>query len=355
MQAQACLPNRFGQVTIHRMMDLDLVIVGAGPAGISTAVEAREAGIAKDRILVLEKGPAHSYAIRKYYPDDKRVDAMYKGIPAISEGKITIVDGSKQQTLDFLDETISRWELNVHYDEGVDYIKRGPADDDLFEITTPKGQYTARVVVVAIGILGKPNVPDYKIPKAELRGRVHFDVTSEKLDGERALVVGGGDSAADYVHYLVARGFKVDLSYRKAELTRMNPINVRDVQGMAKTGHLELLMPSDIARLEAVEGKPKAVFTQENLAPRVYDHVVYALGGTTPAGFLQATGIELKGGEPILQEGGETSVPGLFLAGDLTVGKKGGSIISAFNSGVAAMRVICRDYLYCPVPPRPKT
>ena len=48
-------------------MDSDLVIVGAGPAGISTAIEAREAGIATDRILVLEKGPVHSYAIRKYY------------------------------------------------------------------------------------------------------------------------------------------------------------------------------------------------------------------------------------------------------------------------------------------------
>src|ERR1700704_2692987 len=98
----------------------DLIIVGAGPAGISTAVEAREAGIGRERILVLEKGPAHSYAIRKLYPEDKRVDAVYKGIPAISEGRITIQDGTTQQTLDFLDETIQRWELNVRYDEGVD-------------------------------------------------------------------------------------------------------------------------------------------------------------------------------------------------------------------------------------------
>ncbi|HEY4731587.1 MAG TPA: hypothetical protein VIH41_10690, partial [Myxococcales bacterium] len=48
----------------------DLIILGAGPAGSSTAVEAREAGIGRDRILILEKGPAHSYAIRKFYPED---------------------------------------------------------------------------------------------------------------------------------------------------------------------------------------------------------------------------------------------------------------------------------------------
>jgi thioredoxin reductase (NADPH) len=334
-------------------MELDLLIVGAGPAGISTAVEAREAGIGADRIVVLEKGPEHSYAIRKFYPDDKRVDAVYKGIPAVSEGRISLADGTKQQTLDFLGDTIHKFELNVRYDEGVEYIRKLDSEQK-FDITTPRGTYTAKVVVIAIGILGKPNVPDYKIPKSELRGRVHWDVTSEKLAGERALVVGGGDSAADFVHYLVARGFKVDLSYRKAEISRMNQINHADIQGMAKAGRLELLLPSDVVRLEVSEGLPVAVFAQENLAPRKYDHVVYALGGSTPAGFLQATGIELRGTEPLLREGGETSVPGLFLAGDLTAGKKGGSIISAFNSGVAAMRVICRDYLDCPIPPRPK-
>jgi len=67
----------------------DLIIVGAVLAGISTAVEAREAGIGRERILILEKGPAHSYAIRKFCPEDKRVDAV----------------------------TILRWELNVHSGE----------------------------------------------------------------------------------------------------------------------------------------------------------------------------------------------------------------------------------------------
>lgn len=320
---------------------LDLVIVGAGPAGISTAVEARDAGIAPEKILILEKGPAHSYAIRKFYPDAKRVDAVYKGIPAVCEGRICIVDGTKQETLDFIDQTIAQWDLRVCYDCGVDTILR--REDGVFEVATPKGRHEARVVVVAIGILGKPNVPDYKIPRNELRGRVHFDVTSEQLAGERALVVGGGDSAADFAHWLVSKGFKVDLSYRKAELSRMNQINLADVQGMASLGRLELLMPTDVEKLEVDAGRPRAVFKQ--IAPRTYDHVVYALGGSTPAGFLQSTGIELKGGEPILGEGGQTNVRGLFLAGDLTVGKKGGSIISAFNSGVHTMRVILREQL----------
>jgi len=330
-------------------MTHDLIIVGAGPAGIATAVEAREAGIEREKILVLEKGPLHSYAIRKFYPDDKRVDAVYKGIPAQCEGRICLVDGTKQQTLDFLDQTIRQWELEVRYDEGADTIRR--REDGLFEVITACGAYEARVVVIAIGILGKPTMPDYKIPRNELRGRVHWDVTSEKLLGERALVVGGGDSAADFVHYLVQRGMRVDLSYRGKELVRMNSINRADIDGMVRAGRLELLMPSDIAAIEADAGRPRVVFKQESLEARVYDHVVYALGGSTPAGFLQSTGIEIKGGEPIVGEGGQTNVPGLFLTGDLTAGKKGGSIISAFNSGARAMKIICRDYLECTVEP----
>ena len=100
----------------------DLIILGAEPAGISTAVEAREAGIGRERILILEKGPAHSYAIRKFYPEDKRVDAVYEG-------------------------TIQRWELNVHYAEGAETIRKHE-DRQLFDGSTGKASYQAKAVVV---------------------------------------------------------------------------------------------------------------------------------------------------------------------------------------------------------------
>ena len=330
-------------------MRFDLLVIGAGPAGISTVIEAIAAGVPASATLVLEKGPEHSYAIRRFYPDNKRVDAVYKGLEVPCEGRLCIIDGTKQQTLDYLDQAIGDAHLTVHYNEGVDTIARG--EDGLFEVRTPSAMYQAKVVVVAIGILGKPNQPEYKLPRVELKGRIHFDVTSEKLAGERALVVGGGDSAADYAHYLVAKDFRVDLSYRGARLIRMNSINLRDVEGMVASGRLSLVIPSDILRIEADAGRPRAVFKQPELAPRTYDHVFYALGGSTPAGFLQSTGIELHGGAPRLGEGGATNVPGLFLAGDLTAGGKGGSIITAFNSGVATMRVICRDFLDCEIAP----
>jgi thioredoxin reductase (NADPH) len=75
--------------------------------------------------------------------------------------------------------------------------------------------------------------------------------------------------------------------------------------------------------------------------------VVYALGGTTPENFLKAIGIEFEGGSPRLTNSFGTSVPGLYLAGDLTAGKKGGSIVLAFNTAAAAVRKICEDHGIC--------
>ncbi|HEY0430702.1 MAG TPA: FAD-dependent oxidoreductase, partial [Pyrinomonadaceae bacterium] len=72
-----------------------------------------------------------------------------------------------------------------------------------------------------------------------------------------------------------------------------------------------------------------------------FDHIVYALGGTTPTNFLKAIGIAFDGEAPVVREGYETSVPGLYLIGDLSAGKKGGSINLAFNMAAEAMRNIC--------------
>ena len=83
--------------------------------------------------------------------------------------------------------------------------------------------------------------------------------------------------------------------------------------------------------------------------PPQFHRVVYALGGTTPESFLKSAGIEFEGPEPRLTESFGTNVPGLFLAGDLTAGRRGGSIILAFNTAASAMRRICRDHGICAI------
>ena len=75
--------------------------------------------------------------------------------------------------------------------------------------------------------------------------------------------------------------------------------------------------------------------------------MIFALGGTTPTNFLHTLGIAFNADGPVFDEAGATNVAGLYLIGDLVVGKKGGSIITAFNSAVRAMKSICIYDLPC--------
>lgn len=316
----------------------EMIIVGAGPAGISMAAEARSVGVPAARILILEKGATHSWAIRKFYPEAKAVLANYKGIEAVCTGVMCIADMSKEETLTYIDQTIAQHDLSVHYNEAVHSIR--PISVGGFTVETSGGSYEARRCVIAIGILDKPNKPVYKIP-VSLNGRVHYDLTSVALEGEDCLVVGGGDTAAEYCQYLVQQGNRVTLSYRQTEFSRLNRVNHESLMALEMRGQVTILRGSSIKQLEEMDGRAGVVFEEATYPSRSFDHIVYALGGTTPTNFLKAIGIAFDGNVPVIREGYETSVAGLYLIGDLSAGKKGGSINLAFNMAAETMQSIC--------------
>jgi len=324
----------------------DLIIIGAGPAGISMAAEARAAGIGADKLLVLEKGEAHSWSIRKFYPDAKLVEANYKGKPAVCSGVLCISDMSKDQALTYLDQAIARHNLEVHYREAVSSITRD--GDGHFLVSSGGADYKTRVCVIAIGILGRPNKPDYKIPPG-VRKRVHYDVTSQDYSGQDMLVVGGGDSASEYVQYLRQCDNRVTLSYRRATFDRMTHLNRESLLALEQRSEVDVLRASHISSLSEEDGRPRVQFEEDEHEDRAFDHIIYALGGSTPENFLRAAGIEFEGKTPAVTEGYETSIEGLYLIGDLNPGS--GSIIGAFNTARGAMADICDSHLGCELPP----
>lgn len=323
----------------------DIIIIGAGPAGISMAVEARKSGISKEKLLILEKADEHSFTIKKYYPENKLVTANYKGFAAACTGVMCLMDSSKHETITFLDKSIQENDLIVRYNETVHKIHQDK-DEQKFIVYTDNNIFESKIIVIAVGILGKPNKPDYKIPLT-LSDKVLFDVTSKDISNSKVLVVGGGDSASEYCQYLVQKNNTVTLSYRKPEFLRMNEINIASLHKLTEEKNVNLYLGSNVSLIEDENGKPKVNFL--NQAPEVFDFVVYALGGSTPDNFLKLIGIDFDGPNPILREGYETTIPGLFLTGDLSAGKKGGSIIWAFNSSNTAMKRICENYLECSI------
>jgi len=317
----------------------DLVIIGAGPAGIALAAEARAVGHDSATVLILEKGALHNWAIRQYYPAHKKTTANYKGHVAQCEGLLCITDMSKDETITFFDQVIQSYQINIRYDiEAFAVDRHEDPDGGHFHIETSKGIFDARVLAIAIGILGRPNKPkEYRLPPS-LKDRLMFDITTRRIENEEVLIVGGGDTASEYVQHLFQQANRVTLSYRQHEFKRMNDGNLAALMALEQRREVLILRGSNIIELQDDAGRPRVIFREESYAPRSFDSIVYALGGTTPVNFLRTLGVAFENGMPKTDRAGETNVPGLFLIGDLIVSKSGGSIITAFNSAARAIK-----------------
>jgi thioredoxin reductase (NADPH) len=300
----------------------DVIIIGGGPAGIGAAVETSIMGV--EKVLVIEKGDNHSQTIRRFYKDNKRVDKDYKGQVIDLEGHIDFIDGSKESTLDYFDQLLDDEHIDVAFNSEVESVELG--SDGLFRVTTAREGFIARLVIVAIGRMGRPNRPDYKIP-VSIADRVNFNL-DKCSQGENILVVGGGNSAAEYAIGLTS-GNTVTLNYRKKTFTRLNDINLRMVTDYESQGALSMLLGIDVVGLEGESGKVKVLFADGST--RAYDRVIYAIGGTTPVEFLRKCGITMDGeGYAIVDEHLQTAVPNLYICGDITT-RSGGSIALALN------------------------
>jgi len=301
----------------------ELAIVGAGPAGIATAIESYLQGV-RD-IVLLEKDTNHNSTIRKYYKENKRVDLEWKGQKVELYGRIHFVDGTKETTLDLFDEMLEHHGIELQTQVEVASIEK---KEDYFEVHMAGKSLKAKNVVVTIGRMGKPNKPSYKIPPA-IRKKVNY-TPDDCIGNEKILVVGGGDSAVEYAVDLSEKN-EVSICYRRETFRRANPTNQTNIANAIAHKEVTPILGININGLEATkDGKIKVLFSEIDAV--VYDRIIYAIGGTTPSTFLASSGIEEKDGKPVHDENYETNVKGLFVAGDITQ-ESGGSIALGLNHG----------------------
>jgi len=302
----------------------ELAIIGAGPAGIATAVESYLQGV-RD-IVLLEKDTNHNSTIRKFYKDNKRVDVDWKGQKVELDGRIFFVDGTKESTLDFFDEILAHHsvELQTHVEVQSILKKEG-----YFEVIMAGKILKATNVVVTIGRMGKPNKPSYKVP-ASIRKKIAYTLDGCG-EGEKILVVGGGDSAVEYAVDLSEKN-EVSICYRRETFRRANPTNQTNIANAIMHKEVTPILGINIDALEDAEGRVKVLFSEQGA--QTFDRVIYAIGGTTPSSFLESSGIKEEDGKPVHNEHYETNIEGLFVAGDITQ-ESGGSIALGLNHGFA--------------------
>ncbi len=257
---------------------LDLVIVGAGPAGISASLRASEH---KLKTVTLERegvgGTVSKYQRQKLVMTSPVEFPLY--------GRFTKTTLSKEDLLGFWEKVMKRTDLDIHTSEPVDTVQKGP--DGLFRVRTPREEYKSRAVVLALGRAGTPRKLGVK--GEELPHVLYRLIEADHYTNTNILIVGGGDSAVEAAMGLAHQaGNKVTLSYRKAEFSRLKDRNAKRIEEHIQTGKLDVLfnsIPTEF-RVGSV-----SIEVGGKIIELPNDFVWIFAGGTPPSDFLKAAGV----------------------------------------------------------------
>jgi thioredoxin reductase (NADPH) len=267
----------------------DVLIVGAGPAGISVSLRAIEK---KLNYLTLDEGELGGTVAK--YPRQKLV--MTSPVEFPMYGKFKKTELSKEQLLAFWEQVLRRVDFKFRTRERVQNIEKGP--DGIFTVTSGTDSYRARAVVLAIGKTGNPRklgVKGEDLPKVMYRL-----IEADHYVHKNILVVGGGDSAVEAAMGLAYQvGNTVTLSYRQPEFSRIKERNSQRLQEAIRKKKLTVILES-----APVEFTPDSVtLNVKGALQRIpNDYVWIFAGGEPPTTFLKKIGVQL-GQKDLTSEG----------------------------------------------------
>ena len=266
---------------LGKSKQLDLVIVGAGPAGVAASLGAMDARL---RFVTVEQDSLGGTVA--HFPRGKLVMTRPAILPIV--GKMKFSETSKEKLLEYWQGVERQTGLHINYNERVTGIARRP-DGASFEVKTTRKLYVTRAVLLTIGRRGTPRqlgVPGEKSSKV-----VYRLIDPEQYRGQHVLVVGGGDSALEAAHSIAEQpGTTVTLSYRSPAFTRAKPRNRDKVLQLSSAGRLNVLMSSNVREIR----KDSVVIEVDGESVILPNHgVIVCAGGILPTGFLREVGIEV--------------------------------------------------------------
>jgi thioredoxin reductase len=256
----------------------DVLIVGAGPAGISASLRAIEN---KLNYITLEQDEIGGTVAK--YPRQKLV--MTSPVEFPMYGKFKKTELSKENLLAFWDMVLNRADFNCVTRAKVEQIVKGV--DGIFTVATATNEYRARAVILALGKTGTPRKLD--VPGEEQAKVMYRLIEADHYVNKKILVVGGGDSAVEAAMGLASQsGNKVTLCYRGAQFSRIKERNSKRVEECMRSGKLEVLFNTN-----PVEFKTDSVFldVQGQRRELPNDFVWIFAGGIPPYDFLKKMGI----------------------------------------------------------------
>lgn len=259
---------------------LDVVIVGAGPAGFAASLGAMEKNL---NFVTIEQDTLGGTV--SHYPRGKLVMTQPATLPLI--GKMKFRETSKEELLEFWTDVERKTGLQVKYQERLEAIERRP---DGFTVVTTRGRYATRSVLLCIGRRGTPR----KLGAAgEDSAKVVYRlIDPEQYRGTNVLVVGGGDSALEAAASIAEEPrTSVALAYRGEAFSRAKPKNRERVEVAEANGGLRVFFRTNVKQISE---RTVVLDRDGKLETLPNDAVIICAGGILPTGLLKDIGIEVE-------------------------------------------------------------
>ena len=268
----------------------DLIIVGAGPAGISASLTAAKNNL---KFLTLEQDSLGGTVFN--FPRAKIVMTAPMELPLW--GKVKLVETSKSELLDLWKNVLSKNNISINEQEKVVEIVK---QENMFVVKTDQEHYTSRGVLLAIGRRGSPR--KLGVPGEDSEKVFYRMLEPEMIHDKDILIVGGGDSAVESAMLLADEGNRVTISYRNDTFSRLKPKNLERINDYLKKRKIKSLFNSNVQEIMnskviiKINDRPEALEIKNDLT------YIFA-GGILPTSFLESIGIQItkKFGDAILK------------------------------------------------------
>lgn len=314
------------------MNNYDVIIIGAGPIGLACGLEAQEAGLS---YLILEKGclvnSLYNYpANMTFFSTSERLEIG--DVPFVSNN----AKPTRAEALEYYRRVAVHRKLAINLFETVESVT---SQDNLYQITTSKAQYSCKSIVIATGFYDIPYLME--VEGEDLPKVTHYYEEPHFYSMQNVLVVGANNSAVDAALETWRKGANVTMVVRSEGIgERVKYWAKPDIENRIKEGSIQAFFNSEVAAIRQHEVDIK---TPEGIVTIPNDYVIAMTGYQPNLTFLEKMGIELSQDEirkPFYDDKTqETNLPNVFLAGVICGGMNTHSLFIE-NSRVHATHIM---------------
>jgi thioredoxin reductase (NADPH) len=255
----------------------DIVIVGAGPSGISAGLAALKHNLS---CIILDQQGFGGTILQ--YPRKKLV--MTRPIEIPLYGMLDKPEYEKEELLAIWEEIQSKFNLNFELDEKLEQITK---NENYFDVKTQNSVFSGQRVVLALGRRGTPR--KLGVPGEDKAKVMYKLIDAESYNNNHIFIVGGGDSALEAAIGLAHQpGNVVTVSYRKSKFFRSKKKNEQRINEMISAGRIKVLFDSSVAEIRDANVVLQQAEKEIDIAN---DFVFVFAGGVAPFKLLKQFGI----------------------------------------------------------------